>query len=89
MKIQRKADYVRAARQTRNHECHWPGCQEQCKPAAWGCRRHWYMLPLSLRNRIWATFRPGQEATLTPSRQYVAVAREVQTWISENYPTSL
>ena len=80
-----KADYVRSAvaeGRTGKHHCHWPGCDKLVPPAAWGCRPHWYRLPLALRNKIWAAFRPGQEQTKTPSRRYVEVAREVQDWIA-------
>jgi hypothetical protein len=82
-----KADYVRAKiKEGRpgNHGCHWPGCEAKVPAAQWGCRAHWYRLPPTLRQKIWATFRPGQEETKTPSREYVAVANEVQTWIREN-----
>ncbi len=79
----RKADYVRNASNTDlSHHCHWPGCQRQVKPAVWGCREHWYKLPLALRNKIWAAYKPGQEETKTPSQRYVEVAREVQEWIA-------
>jgi CDP-diacylglycerol pyrophosphatase len=84
MKIAAKADHVRAARQTRLHACHWPGCDKQVPPAMWGCSAHWYRLPLSLRTRIWRAYRIGQEETGTPSREYVAVAREVRAWIDAN-----
>lgn len=77
-----KKNYVRRAKQTRHHGCHWPGCTKQCKPAAWGCYEHWMKLPKYLRDKIWATFRPGQETNWTPSREYVKVAREVQIWIT-------
>lgn len=77
-----KVAYVKSQRQTRDHHCHWPGCTEQVKPAVWGCYRHWMMLPKYLRDKFWATFRPGQETNYTPSREYVAVAREVQLWIT-------
>lgn len=80
-----KADYVKSQPQSRNHLCHWPGCTAQVPPAMWGCRPHWYRLPLALRNKIWAAYRPGQEITLTPSRRYVEVAREVQEWIKERF----
>lgn len=54
-------------------------------PAAlWGCREHWYKLPLALRNKIWASFRPGQEESKTPSRAYVDAAREVREWIERS-----
>lgn len=80
-----KADYVRseASRNTAfDHHCHWPGCDKSVPPAMWGCRQHWFKLPLRLRNRIWATYRPGQEVTKTPSRAYMIVAQEVQDWIN-------
>jgi hypothetical protein len=79
--VKQKADHVRAARQTRTHHCHWPGCEKQVPPAMWGCRAHWYALPQGLRNRIWATYRPGQEDSQTPSREYVRAAIEVREWI--------
>jgi len=40
------------------------------------------MLPKYLRDKIWATYRIGQENNYTPSREYVTVAKEVQLWIS-------
>lgn len=87
--IGQKADYVREKiRQGRSgdHHCHWPECQTKVPPAQWGCRKHWYMLPQSLRNKVWRAFRPGQEVSKAPSKEYIAVAREVQTWIRENHP---
>lgn len=78
-----KVRHVLGAKQTRAHECHWPGCRLQVRPALWGCREHWFALPVRLRDRIWATYRVGQEVNGTPSREYVAVAREVQEWIEE------
>lgn len=83
--IGNKVNHVRRAGQTRNHECHWPDCNEQVPPAMWGCRRHWFMLPKYLRNKIWAAYQVGQEITMTPSKEYVVAAREVQDWIEKNY----
>ncbi len=65
------------------HTCHWPGCDRRVPPARWGCRPHWFALPLPLRNRIWATYVPGQEVTKTPSAAYIAAAKEAQQWIAE------
>ena len=76
-----KATYVKSQRQTRNHECHWPGCDKQVPPAMWGCKAHWFKLPKTLRDEIWRTFKPGQEVTLTPSQEYLDVANRGQTWI--------
>ena len=78
-----KADYVRRQKQTRRHTCHWPGCEVQVPPAMWGCKPHWFRLPLHLRNRIWSAYRPGQEKTLSPSAEYIAAAEEVRTWIRQ------
>lgn len=76
-----KIEYVKSQRQTRDHTCHWPGCKKQCPPARWGCLAHWMMLPKRLRDKIWDAYRPGQEKTMTPSREYLKVAREVERWI--------
>jgi hypothetical protein len=76
-----KAHYVLSQGQTRDHTCHWPGCNRQVPPAAWGCREHWVRLPPALRKRMWAAYRPGQEKMMTPSRAYLAVAHEVEQWV--------
>jgi hypothetical protein len=84
-----KADHVRRAIKTDrrgDHHCHWPGCPEQVPAASWGCKTHWYKIPLALRNKVWHAYRPGQEESKTPNRKYVEVAREVQAWIRENHP---
>ena len=78
-----KVAYVKSEGQTRNHHCHWPGCDKQCPPAMWGCTKHWYMLPTRIRTKIWRAFQPGQEKTQTPSRAYIEAAREAQDWIKK------
>jgi len=83
-----KVKYVIGQKQTRHHGCHWPGCDEQVPPARWGCRRHWLMLPRYLRDKIWDAFRPGQERDMSPSRSYLAAAREVQDWIASRHDPS-
>ena len=80
-----KVKYVKGQGQTREHHCHWPGCGKQVPPAKWGCFRHWMMLPKRLRDKIWDAYRIGQEVSMSPSREYLAVAREAQEWIKENY----
>ncbi len=64
------------------HTCHWPGCTKPVVPAMWGCRAHWFKLPLHLRNRIWAAYVGGQEITKTPSAEYLEAARAAQEWIA-------
>ena len=77
-----KREYVKSQTQTRAHVCHWSGCGKQVPPAMWGCKAHWFALPKSLRDRIWATYRPGQEISMTPSAEYLAAAQAVQDWIA-------
>lgn len=79
--IGEKVDYVRRAKQTRDHVCHWPGCGTLVPPARWGCAKHWYALPKELRNKIWAAYRPGQEIDARPSEAYTLVAKQVRNWI--------
>lgn len=66
------------------HNCHWPGCQRHVPPKLWGCREHWFKLPKDLRDEIWRTYRPGQEISKTPSREYIAAARAVREWIEDS-----
>ena len=49
----------------------------------WGCKKHWFRLPQQLREKIWATYKAGQEVTMTPSKSYLVVADEVQKWIKK------
>lgn len=84
--IGQKADYVKHQGQTRDHHCHWPGCNKQVPPAMWGCKAHWFRLPRALRNKIWATYQPGQEIDGTPSSEYLDAAHEVQKWIASQPP---
>lgn len=79
-----KKAHVRRAGQTRDHGCHWPGCPKTVPPAVWGCKSHWFQLPKRLRDRIWSTYRAGQEIDITPSAEYLKVASEVQLWIRVN-----
>lgn len=67
-----------------SHHCHWPGCEKEVPPAMWGCSAHWFALPQRLRNKIWATYKKGQEISKTPSAAYLDAAREVQEWIAAN-----
>ncbi len=79
-----KVRYVKKAKQTRFHHCHWPGCDQQVPPALWGCRKHWFMLPKTIRDQIWLTYRIGQEINGNPSDRYLAAAQQAQEWIKEN-----
>jgi hypothetical protein len=57
------------------HTCHATACTTPVPPTMWGCRRHWFLVPKPLRDRIWATYRVGQCDDLNPSAAYCAAAR--------------
>ena len=78
--MKRKVSHVLRAGQTRDHECHWPGCEEQVPPAMWGCREHWRRLPHYLRRQLWMAYEIGQEERGDPSPNYLRIAQEIQDW---------
>lgn len=57
------------------HHCHATGCKANVPPSMWGCRKHWFMVPKAIRDRVWATYRPGQENDKRPSVEYLTAAR--------------
>jgi len=58
------------------HTCHATGCEAKVPPEMWGCRRHWFMVPKLIRDRIWATYRRGQCDDMNPSKEYCLAARD-------------
>lgn len=76
-----KVAHVRRARQERPHCCHWPGCGREVEPARWGCREHWFKLPVRIRRKLWATYRIGQEELGNASASYLEAAREAEAWV--------
>lgn len=76
-----KVAHVRAAPAgDGKHTCHWPGCTRRCKPAFFSCPPHWYAWPKSIRDAIWAAYRPGQEESKTPSKAYLEAADAAEAW---------
>jgi len=59
-----------ARRPGRSHSCPWPGCPQLTRASYLMCRAHWYALPFAIRERILATYRPGQ-TVLTASPEYL------------------
>ncbi len=57
------------------HTCHATGCGTPVPPMMWGCKKHWYMVPKSIRDRVWANYRQGQCDDQNPSRDYLLAAR--------------
>lgn len=59
-----------------SHTCHATGCKASVPPEMWGCKRHWFMVPKKIRDRVWATYRVGQCDDMSPSREYCLAARD-------------
>lgn len=66
------------------HTCHADGCTMPVPPKMFMCRTHWFKLPKRLRDRIWATYRPGQEIDKRPSLAYLEAAKNAIKWLKEN-----
>lgn len=54
------------------HNCHAVGCRLRVHPKLLMCRNHWFMVPKMIRDRVWATYVPGQEQSKTPTNEYMA-----------------
>lgn len=66
-----------------SHTCHAIGCEKIIPPKMFMCRRHWFLLPKVMRNRIWFTYQKGQEITKQPSLDYLEIARNCIKLIEE------
>ena len=69
-----KEDWPARTTSNVNHVCHAENCKVQVPPKLLMCRRHWFMVPKLLRDRVWATYRPGQEIDKRPTREYLEAA---------------
>lgn len=69
------------------HTCHADGCDTPVPPRMFMCRAHWFMVPKPLRDRIWATYRPGQERDKQPSLEYLDTAMEAINVVREKEAT--
>ncbi len=53
------------------HVCHALKCNVPVPPAMLMCRKHWFMVPKSLRDEVWRTYRKGQEIMKDPTGEYL------------------
>ena len=65
------------------HTCHATGCKVPVPPKMWGCKRHWFMVPRPIRDRIWQTYRDGQCDDWNPSLQYLHAAKDAVIAVAE------
>ncbi len=65
------------------HTCHATGCSKHVPPEMFACRRHWFMLPKKLRDRIWRTYRTGQCDDWEITHEYAEAARAAVVYLAE------
>ena len=64
------------------HTCHATGCDKHVPPEMFMCKTHWFMLPKSMRNDIWTTYRVGQCDDMNPSKEYCEIARKCVVYLA-------
>lgn len=77
------------SRREDDHTCHAAGCDVRVPPRMFMCRRHWFTLPMSMRNEIWAAYVPGQEERMDPTDAYIEVASRAVAWLAEKEKENL
>ena len=65
-----------------SHTCHARYCQTAVPPRMFMCRRHWFMLPKPMRDAVWDSYVPGQEARKDPSLAYLQITRECIDYVA-------
>jgi predicted SPOUT superfamily RNA methylase MTH1 len=46
------------------------------------CKRHWFMLPKAMRDRVWEHYVPGQEVRKDPTEEYLFVTLECVNYVA-------
>lgn len=64
------------------HTCHALGCQVSVPPEMLMCRRHWFMVPKAIRDRVWSSYRRGQCDDKSPSREWLKAAKEAIRYVA-------
>lgn len=49
------------------HDCNYPGCKEVVSGHLWGCKAHWFQVPVELRDRFLAANRKRDRDRATKS----------------------
>ena len=78
---------------TEPHLCHAEGCKVRVPRRMFMCRKHWFMVPLTMRDQLMLAYTPGQErldGTAWPSDEYLTIAFQcVDTVAAKERPPDL
>jgi len=58
-----------------SHYCHVPGCEVEIQPRYLMCLAHWRRVPFRLKQVVWKHYQYGQEATKSPTIEYLNAAK--------------
>ena len=64
-----------------SHTCHATGCATPVPPKMFMCKQHWFRLPKTMRDEIWAVYVPGQEQRKDPTGEYLEVAQRCISYL--------
>ena len=64
------------------HICLGPDCRKWVPDRVLMCARHWFMVPLELRRRVWATWDDGRGQS-SPEHREATWAAVVSTYPNE------
>lgn len=72
------------------HTCHAAGCTTPVPRESFMCRKHWLMIPVAMRSRLWKAYRVGQCDDWEISHAYADAARVAVRAVAakENRPES-
>jgi hypothetical protein len=65
------------------HHCHAIGCKTEVPRKMFMCGKHWKLVPMPIKQRIYVHYRPGQESGLArPTEAYLAAAKEARAAVA-------
>lgn len=67
-----------------SHTCHARDCTTEIPPSLFMCKKHWFMLPASMRTLLWKEYEKGQEISKKPSTGYLLRAEECRYWVYQH-----
>lgn len=69
------------------HTCHADNCSTHVPPRMFMCKRHWYMLPKSMRDEVWVEYALGQENDWSlVTESYLATTQRCIDYVAASDP---
>lgn len=69
------------------HLCHAENCKTPVPRRMFMCRKHWFMVPKSMQDAVWAAYTPGQERngflTEEAAEKYLDATRAARRYVKD------